>query len=191
MNEDALKPEHRARIEAWRAARDFVAIGNLGEQVTARLLVDRGYQVLATQDDLMGGVANILDRPASENPEDFIVIDPKGRLITVNSKATVSPRTSRVMADGNLSAPRLRDQGEIDYYSMRAGLISPLDAAQTHGQVVKVDLIHLQAQVFEIEDDGRLTPFDIPTDIAHPVGEILDLYEARIPPPTSDDLEGT
>lgn len=188
MTNDALSPQHRARIAAWRSARDFVAIGNLGEQVTGRLLVDLGYQVLATQDDLMGGVANILERPASENPEDFIVIDPEGRLITVNSKATVSPRTSRVLRDGTLAAPRLRDQGEIDYYSMRAGLISPLDGAQTHGQVVKVDLVHLLAQVFEIEDDGRLTPLDPPVNIAEVVTELLNRFRERVPPPTSGDL---
>ncbi len=187
MTKDPLSPQHRARIDAWRKARDFVAIGNLGEQVTGRLLVDAGYQVLATQDDLMGGVANILERPASENPEDFIVIDPEGRLITVNSKATVSPRTSRVRADGNLVAPRLRGQGEIDYYSMRAGLISPLHGAQTHGQVVKVDLIDLKAQVFEIQDDGRLTPLDAPVDISVLVGEIMHAFTGRVPPPNSDD----
>lgn len=61
MTDHPLHPEHRTRIDLWRAARDFVAIGNLGEQVTARLLIEMEYQVLATQDDLMGGVANILD----------------------------------------------------------------------------------------------------------------------------------
>lgn len=87
-----LQPLHRARIESWASARDYVTIGNLGEKVTVRLLVEADYQVLATQDDLVGGVANILERPGSENPEDFIVIDPDGRLITVNSKATVGAR---------------------------------------------------------------------------------------------------
>lgn len=189
MTDDALSPRHRARISSWRAARNYVAIGNLGEQVTGRLLVEMGYQVLATQDDLVGGVANILDRPANENPEDFIVVDPEGRLITVNSKATVSTRTSGVAADGHLKAPRLRKQGEIDYYSMRAGLISPLDGAQTHGQVMKVDLVHLKAQVFEIEDDGRLTAIDTPVEIADLVTEIMDRHTGRIPPPNSEDLE--
>ncbi len=61
MIDDLLKPPHRSRIDAWRIARDFVAIGNLGEQVTAQLLVNMDYQILATQDDLVGGVANILD----------------------------------------------------------------------------------------------------------------------------------
>ncbi len=114
MSDDPLTPQHRARIDAWRA-RNFVAIGNLGEQVTVRLLVEAEYHVLATQDDLMGGVANILERPASEHPEDFIVVDPDGRLITVNSKASVSARNSRVTPDGNLKAPSLRGQGAIDY----------------------------------------------------------------------------
>lgn len=189
MSADHLPREHRCRIDAWRSARDFVAIGNLGEQVTGRLLAERGHQVLATQDDLMGGVSNILDRPATENPEDFIVIDPEGRLLTVNSKASVSPRTSRLTRDGNLSRPSLRGQGGVEYYSMRAGLLSPLDGAQTHGQVVKVDLVHLKAQVFEIEDDGRLTHRDTPVNVEGLVEAVMWRYPERVPPPTSDDLE--
>ena len=187
MGDDTLEPPQRARIEAWASARDYVAIGNLGEQVTLRLLVEADYQVLATQDDLMGGVANILERPASENPEDFIVIDPDGRLITVNSKATVGATASQLNRDGNLKTPRMRGQGAIDYYSLRAGLISSLDGAQTHGQVVKVDLVHLKAQVFEIEDDGHLTPLDTPADVGALVGQVLDEYPGRVPPPKSED----
>ncbi len=181
-------PDH-ARINAWRAARDFFCIGNIGEQVTARLLVEFDYQILATQDDLTGGVANILERPASENPEDFIVIDPEGRLITVNSKASVSPRTSRLTREGNLKAPSIRGQGAIDYYSLRAGLISPLDGGQTHGQVMKVDLVNLRAQIFEIEDDGTLTPLKSPVDIANLVEEVLVRHPARVPPPKLEDLD--
>jgi hypothetical protein len=176
-----------ARIDSWANQKDFVAIGNLGEQVTIRLLVEAGYQVLATQDDLVGGVANILDRPASENPEDFVVIDPQGRLLTVNSKATVSARSSRFARDGNLKAPAMRRQGAIDYYSLRAGLISPLDGAFTHGQVMKVDLVHLKAQLFEIEDDGRLSPVDRPRDIDNIVEEVLGAHPGRVPPPSSGD----
>ncbi|MGL5826429.1 MAG: hypothetical protein ACRCYU_16700 [Nocardioides sp.] len=187
MVNDTLTRGQRARIESWYATRDFVAIGNLGEQVTARLLVGGDYQVLATQDDLMGGVANILERPASENPEDFIVIDPEGRLITVNSKATVSERSSRLTRSGNLTAPAMRKQSAVDYYSLRAGLISPLEGAQTHGQVVKVDLVHLRAQFFEIEDDGRLRPLGAPVDVRHVVKEILEEYLGRVPPPRSED----
>ena len=187
MADDSLEPPHRARLESWAAARDYVTIGNLGEQVTVRFLVEADYQVLATQDDLMGGVANILERPANENPEDFIVIDPDGRLITVNSKATVGASSSRLTRDGNLKAPRMRGQGSIDYYSLRAGLVSPLDGAQTHGQVVKVDLIHLKAQLFEIEDDGRLAPLDAPTDVSGLIEQVLDEFPGRIPPPRSED----
>ena len=187
MTEDALSAHHRERIDTWFAARDFVAIGNLGEQVAVRLLVGSDYQVLATQDDLMGGVANILERPANENPEDFIVIDPDGRLLTVNSKAAVSVRSCRMTPEGNLKAPSMRKQSDVEYYSLRAGLISPLDGAQTHGQVVKVDLLHLRAQLFEIEDDGRLTAIDRPADIADHVAEVLDEYSARVPPPQSED----
>lgn len=184
---DTLTRRQRSRIDSWYAARDFVAIGNLGEQVAVRLLVQSNYHVLATQDDLLGGVANILERPASENPEDFIVIDPDGRLLTVNSKATVSARSSRLTRDGNLNAPRMRGQSAVDYYSLRAGLLSPLDGAQTHGQVVKVDLVHLKAQVFEMQDDGRSTPIDTPVDIGCVVREVLDEYSGRVPPPMSED----
>jgi len=187
MAEDALAAHHRERIDAWFAARDFVAIGNLGEQVAVRLLVESDYQVLATQDDLMGGVANILDRPANENPEDFIVIDPDGRLLTVNSKAAVSVRSCRITAEGNLKPPAMRKQSDVEYYSLRAGLISPLNGAQTHGQVVKVDLLHLKAQFFEIEDDGRLTAIARPADVADHVTGVLDEYSARVPPPQSED----
>ncbi len=189
IDDDPLKPQHRARIEAWRSSRDYVAIGNLGEQVTAQLLVDLDYQILATQDDLVGGVANILDRPATENPEDFIVIDPDGRLITVNSKASVSSRTCRLTSEGDLKPPSLRGQGDISYYSMRAGLISPLDGAETHGQVVKVDLVHLKAQVFEIEDDGKLTKYSPPVDVTEIVDAILNQHTGRVPPPRLEDLD--
>lgn len=189
MIDDLLEPQHRSRVDAWRLARDFVAIGNLGEHVTARVLVDLSYQILATQDDLVGGVANILDRPATENPEDFIVIDPAGRLITVNSKASVSTRTCRLTSDGDLIPPSLRGQGDVAYYSMRAGLISPLDHAETHGQVVKVDLIHAKAQVFEIGDDGKLTRCSPPIDVAEIVETILDEHTGRVPPPRSENLD--
>lgn len=189
MIDDLLNPQHRARIETWRMARDYVAIGNLGEQVTAQILIDLEYQILATQDDLVGGVANILERPATENPEDFIVIDPDGRLITVNSKASVSSRTCRLTRDGDLKPPSLRGQGDISYYSMRAGLISPLDGAETHGQVVKVDLVHLKAQVFEIEDDGKLTKRSPPIAVAEIVAAILDQHTERVPPPRLGNFE--
>lgn len=189
MTGDAPVPDFRLRIDTWRAARDFVSIGNLGEQITAHLLVALDYQILATQDDLMGGVANILERPANENPEDFIVVDPEGRLITVNSKATISPRTSRLTAEGNLRAPSIRGQNRIDYYSMRAGLISPLEGAETHGQVVKVDLVHLKAQIFEIEDDGTLNPLASPVDIENLVEEVMAAHSGRIPPPKSENFD--
>ncbi len=71
---------------------------------------------------------------------------------------------------------------------MRAGLISPLDGAETHGQVVKVDLMHVKAQVFGVEDDGRLTNCSPPTDVADIVEAILNQHAGRVVPPRLKDL---
>ena len=79
MTEDVVN----ARIADWRKHGNHVAVGNLGEQVALAVLVQLKYEVLATQDDLKGGVAEIVGRATRMNPEDFMCITPDGRLVTV------------------------------------------------------------------------------------------------------------
>ncbi len=47
--------------------------------------------------------------------------------------------------------------------------------------------MNLKAQVFEIDDDGVLTPLGTPVDVGGMVEEVLDLYRVRMPPPKSED----
>ena len=120
--------EAAARLEHWRRTRNHVAIGNLGEHVAGRLLGDFGYRVLGTQDDFLGMVPDVLDVPTNAKPEDFIAIDPDGRLMTVNSKASISARSCRITRSGDLTAPHIgRHQRAVDYSMLRANLISPLE----------------------------------------------------------------
>lgn len=173
------------RLERWRRARNWVAIGNLGEQVTLRLLDSLDYQVLGTQDNYLGMVPDVLGEGTSAHPEDFIAIDPEGRLMTVNSKASASRLSCRVTQDGNLTAaPRLgRGQASVLYSTQRANLVSPLDG-DSYAQVVKVDLVNLKAQVFEIGEDERLTAVGLPCDVAHLVEEVLAEFPDSMPPPS-------
>uniref|UniRef100_UPI003F49AD36 hypothetical protein n=1 Tax=Paenarthrobacter nicotinovorans TaxID=29320 RepID=UPI003F49AD36 len=98
----------------WRSTRNYLSVGNLGEHITARLLIDLDYHVLAGQDDLLGMVPAVLGIETRANPEDFIAVDPLGRLVTVNSKASIAPRACRILKTGNLSTPRLaRGQGSL------------------------------------------------------------------------------
>lgn len=173
------------RLDTWRRTRNWVAVGNLGEQVTLRLLESLGCQVLGTQDDYLGMVSDVLGEGTTAHPEDFIAIDPKGRLLTVNSKATASPRSCRITRDGNLSTPRItRVQTEVPYSTLRANLVSPLEG-DSFAQVVKVDLLNVKAQVFEVGIDGRLTRLGTPIDVTAVVAEVLRDNPASIPPPTT------
>lgn len=172
------------RLDYWRRTRNWVEVGNLGEQVTLRLLESLDYQVLGTQDDYLGMVTAVLGDGVTAHPEDFIAIDPQGRLLTVNSKATASPRTCRVTRDGQLTAPRIgRVQKAVGYSTERANLVSPLDG-DSYAQVVKVDLLNLRAQVFDIEVDGRLTRLGDSIDIAGLVATVLAENPHSMPPPT-------
>jgi hypothetical protein len=174
-----------ARVEAWRAAGNKTAAGNLGEQVAMRTLEKLGYQVLVTQRDLQGAVPLILDKPTRINPEDFIVITPEGEYSSVNAKASMTERTSQILASGDFKAPRMgKSQNSEQYYAMRVGLLSPLDGGQPFGKVIKVDLIHKQAQVFDIGDDRRLTPVGEPVDVLSDIAAVcLQWPEGNIPPP--------
>ena len=176
------------RLVGWRRSRNFVAIGNLGEHVAGRLLASLGYQILGAQDDFLGMVPEVLNTPTAAKPEDFIAIDPAQRLLTVNSKASVSPRTCRELPSGDLSTPQIgRRQRAIDYTTLRASLISPLDG-EAFSQVVKVDLINMKAQIFDIGEDGRLTRVGAPHDIGGLAAAVLAEFPNFIPPPTVADL---
>jgi hypothetical protein len=178
----------RARLAYWRRSRNYVAIGNLGEHVTGRLLASLGYQLLGAQDDFLGMVPDVLNAPATAQPEDFIAIDPEGRLLTVNSKASVSARSCRETKTGGLSRPRItRHQRAIAYTTLRASLISPLDG-DAYSQVVKVDLLNMKAQVFDIGDAGQLEPIGAPHDISASVAALLSEFPDSIPPPNVGDL---
>lgn len=173
------------RLTEWRRTRNWVAVGNLGEQVTLLLLELQGYQVLGTQDDYLGIVPDVLGDGATAHPEDFIAIDPEGRLMTVNSKATASPHSCRINWDGNLSAPRIpRKQRQVPYSTLRANLVSPLES-DSYGQVVKVDLLNALAQIFEIGADGHLTRLGSPIDVGDLVTEVLRTHPHSMPPPTT------
>lgn len=68
----------RARLAKWEGARNWVAIGNLGEHVTGRLLVSLGYLMLGAQDDFLGMVPDVLGTRTNAKPEDFVAVDPGG-----------------------------------------------------------------------------------------------------------------
>lgn len=171
------------RIRAWRTSGDTVALGNLAEHVSLRLLPRLGYEVLVVQRDLQGAVPDIVGHSTRSNPEDFVVITPDGRLATVNSKAAYASGSARLTANGNLSAPRMgRRQREVEYSTSRATLLSPL-CGDSFAQVLKIDLVHKLAQVFEIEENRRLTPVDRPVDVWGDILEICRQYPTRIAAP--------
>lgn len=178
------------RIEGWRRDHNMVAIGNLGEWVALRLLHRWGYQILATQEDLRGGVENILEIPTRMNPEDFVCVTPDGRFVTVNSKATVSARTSGFGRDGNLRRPRIgKAQSALDYTTVRGGLQSPVDG-EVDGQVLKVDLVVMSAQLFEFDDGRRAHACGAVENIADDVAAALAQFPDGSPPaPSSFDVE--
>ena len=51
-------------------------------------------------------VSDILGTPTRMNAEDFIAISKDGRLVTVNAKAAVAARSTRVRDDGFLTPAR-------------------------------------------------------------------------------------
>ncbi|MFV0426257.1 MAG: hypothetical protein ACK5KU_04370 [Beutenbergiaceae bacterium] len=174
-----------ARLEGWRRSRNWVAVGNVGEHVTLRLLVALGYQVLGTQDDYLGMVPEVLGAGATAHPEDFIAVDPQGRLLTVNSKATASVRSCRITRDGNLTKPQIaRVQTDVSYSTLRANLVSPLEG-DCFAQVVKVDLRNAMAQIFEVGAQGHLTHQGKPIDVGDLVVAILKEHPHSMPPPSS------
>lgn len=182
--------DHRIpeRLARWVAARNYVAVGNLGEQITARLLVSLNYQLLGGQDDFVGMVSDVLNEATSDNPEDMIAIDSEGRLVTVNSKATISPHSCRIKRDGNLSKPRMGPgQSQTGYSTRRANLITPLDG-DAFAQVVKVDLRNAKAQIFEFTDDAGLSIASAVFDVSSLVAEVLAAHPDEMPPPNVWDL---
>lgn len=182
-----LPPDVALRIASWRETRHFVALGNLGEHVALLLLEQLGYQVLGTQEDYLGMVPHVLGEGTTAHPEDFIAVDPEGRLLTINSKATASPDTCRLLRDGRLAKPRIaRLQRTTDYSTQRAILVSPLEG-DSYAQVVKIDLINLKAQVFDIDVEGGLTRVGPAHNITGLVKAVLAEHPDSMPPPTTMD----
>lgn len=160
----AIEAKIDARIDAWYRSRNMTAIGNLGEHVALRVLArpDSDYEVIATQADLKGVVATRM------NPEDLVAFTHDNRFTTINVKATGSPLQSQLTARGDLSTPDMgKGQNLVQYYSKRAEFLSPLDGGQAFGHVLKVDLIRKQAQMFEIDAEGRLSR----------VGPVIDVLD--------------
>jgi hypothetical protein len=123
-------------------------------------------------------VPDVLDVPTNAKPEGFIAIDPDGRLMTVNSKASISARFCRITSSGDLTAPPIGGhQRAVDYSTLRANLISPLEG-DVFAWVVKVDLVHMKAQIFDVAEDGRLTrvgpPCDVGADVVAVLGQFPD-----------------
>lgn len=187
-DQEEISSKNLERLAHWRAKKDYCAVGNLGEQIAGRLLVTMNYHLLAAQDDLVGMVQDVLGMATRANPEDFVAIDPKGRLVTINSKATISPGTCRILKSGDLSRPKLaRGQETVPYSTQRASLITPLNG-ESFSQVVKVDLLHRKAQVFEILDSGKLVALNPPREVAHLLQKVLSEFPGRMPPPSVSDL---
>jgi hypothetical protein len=140
---------------------------------------------MATQEDLRGGVQNILEMPTRMNPEDFVCVTPDERLVTVNSKATVSAQISRMDRDGNLRPPRTaKGQKTLEYITVRGGLLSPIEG-EVDGQVLKVDLVIMRAQLFEFDDCRRAHPDGAVEDIADDVVAVLRQFPEGSPPAPS------
>lgn len=173
-----------AQVAVWQAANNTTAIGNLGEHVAVRVLERMGYQVLATQADLQGGVPTIVGAPTRMNPEDLLVITPDGRYSTVNVKTSTTEKTSSIRRDGNLAAPAMsKGQAETEYHTQRADLLSPIDG-EAFGMVLKVDLVHKQAQALEI-NDGRQRHLGEPINVLDDLAAVASQFPAwDVPPPS-------
>lgn len=178
-----------AQVSVWRAANNTTAIGNLGEQVAVRVLERMDYQVLATQSDLQAGVWNIVGAPTRMNPEDLLVITPDGKYATVNVKTSTTPKTSSIRRDGNLAAPSMsKGQATTEYHTKRADLLSPIDG-EAFGLVVKVDLVHKQAQVLEI-NDRRQYQLGEPVDVLDDLAAVVEQFPAGdVPPPSGPNRD--
>lgn len=188
QDEGAGRRRISERLALWVAAGNYVAVGNLGEQIAARLLLLLDYQLLGGQDDFVGMVSGVVGEATSDNPEDMIASDPQGRLVTVNSKASVSPHSCRIKRDGNLTNPRMgRGQTRASYSTRRATLISPLDG-DSFAQVIKVDLRNSKAQIFEIADDEKLRIVSEVIDVSALLAEVMAAYPDEVPPPNVWDL---
>jgi hypothetical protein len=185
----AVEENVNDRVEAWRTSGNTVAIGNLGEQVAMRALARVGYEVLASQSDLKGALPDIVGKLTRMNPEDFVAVTPDNRFTTVNVKATASETTSKITPAGDLSTPSMsKGQNLEQYYSTRAEFLSPLDEGKAFGQVMKVDLVNKQAQIFEISDEGRLSAVGKPINVLADIAAVCALYRDTMPAPGGPNL---
>lgn len=63
-------------------------------------------------------------------------------------------------------------------------MVSPLEG-DSYAQVVKIDLLNLKGQIFEIESNGRMTRVSDPIDITALADEIVSEYPDHLPPPST------
>lgn len=54
--------------------------------------------------------------------------------------------------------------------------------------MVKVDLLNMKAQIFDIGDTGQLEPLGAPYDVSTSIAELLAEFPDSIPPPNVGDL---
>jgi hypothetical protein len=111
-------------------------------------------------------------------------------LVTVNSKATVSARVSGIDRNGNLRRPRIaKGQNALEYMSVRGGLPSPIEG-EVDGQVLKVDLVVMLAQLFEFDNRRRPHSCGAIENIADDVVAVLRQFPVGSPPaPSAFDVD--
>jgi len=71
--------------------------------------------------------------------------------------------------------------------TLRANLISPIDG-DSFAQVVKVDLLHMKAQILQIGQDGTVSALDRPHDVAALAEELFAVFPACVPAPNIWEL---
>lgn len=179
---DAMVQALDKRLQDWLALGQSVQAGNLGEQVALRVLEREKYEVLVTQQLMKDGIEAIVGGPTRMNAEDFLVVK-DNRLISVNSKAVYSERSSKVLADGNLGSPRIsREQRAPSYAKKRADLFSPLEG-DPYSLVIEVDLVAKLAQFFEIADDLTKVRVGEPISVLEDIVAVCARHPGDMPAP--------
>lgn len=79
-------------------------------------------------------------------------------------------------------------QRRVGYSTRRAGLVSPL-SGDAYAQVIKVDLRNLLAQVFELDEVGRMDAWSGVVDVGDIAASVLERYPDEMPPPRIWELD--